>query len=408
MLTPAAAVTTILERIAPLAELESCPLAQAFGRVLARELRSDLDLPPFAKSAMDGFAVRSADFAGAEGATLKWVGESSAGRPFGGRVGPGECVSIYTGAELPADCDAVVIVEKSRREGERVQLADRPEPRQNVCERGEDLREGELVLEPGRRLAAADLSVLAAVGCDPVPVWRRPRVAILTTGDELVPPAQRPGPGQIREGNTLHLAALARLAGAEVVRTAVLCDEAATLERAFREALEQADALVTTGGVSMGEYDLVGAALAAAGVELVFHKVSIKPGKPVWFGMRGEKPVFGLPGNPVSCLVTHEVFVRPALAKLGGAGEAEQRERLRTGRWDGPALQANARQQNVPVSVAIGDDGVDRLQPVPWRSSGDIVGITRAQGLAVAPPGEALRHGELVDYRPLEGSLPLR
>lgn len=409
MRSPAEAVSIILGRIAPLGETETVSLHSAAGRVLARDVASDLDLPPFPKSAMDGFAVRLADFAdlpeGAE-ALLRVVGESRAGEPFTGTVGPGECVAIFTGAELPASCDAVVVVERSRREGERVHLADRPRPRQHVCERGEDLREGERVLSSGRRLRPTDLAVLAAVGCDPVPVWRRPRVAVLTTGDELVPPSQRPGPGQIREGNTLALAALSVAAGAEVVGVGVLRDDPAELERGLGRVLgadgapAAADVLLTTGGVSMGRYDLVGEALAKIGVEPVFHKVAIKPGKPVWFGMHGPRPVFALPGNPVSCLVGHEVFVRPSLARLGGC-EAETGERLRRGRWDDEATRPSDRQQNLPVAVTEGPDGLARLTRVRWNSSADVVGLSRSDGLAVVPPGAVLARGDLASYRPL-------
>lgn len=407
MLTPAEALSLVLERVAPLGGTEERSIHEALGRVLARDVRADIDLPPFPKSAMDGFAVRRADFAGASagaGVRLRVLGESSAGRPFEGRIRAGECVAIYTGAVLPGDCDAVVMVEKSERQGEHVFLRDEPGDRQHVCERGEDLREGELVLEAGRRLSPADLSVLAAVGCEPVPLFRRPRVAIQTTGDELVEPSRRPGPGEIREGNTRCVAALSTLAGAEVVRRECLPDERDALERGFRAALDACDVLVTTGGVSMGEYDLVGAALERCGVELAFHKVAIKPGKPIWFGLRGAQPVFGLPGNPVSALVGHEVFVKPALAKLGGVAQGAWIEPLRLGRWCSEATRENPRQQNVPVAVELGADGVDRLSEVDWRSSGDIVGVSRAQGLAVIEPGEVAREGELVRYRRLAGA----
>ena len=401
MRTPQAAVSTVLEHTRPLAALEETPLASAVGRVLGRDVFSDIDLPPFEKSAMDGYAVRSSDFSGAEDETgLRQVGEARAGAPFSGELRPGECTAIYTGAEVPRGADAVVMVERSTRVGDAVRLADRPRPGQHVCERGEDLAQGELVLARGRRIRPADLSALASVGCEPVPVLRRPRVIVLTTGDELVPPSTRPGPGQIREGNTLHLAAMARAAGAEVLRSGVLPDDADVLREAFCSALDEADVLVTTGGVSMGEYDLVGAALAAAGVEEVFHKVAIKPGKPVWFGVKGDKLVFGLPGNPVSCLVGHEIFVRPALARLGGADE-EVQPVLALGRWDGEPAPVNSRQQHLPVTVEHALDGATVLRPVAWRSSGDVVALTRAQGLAVVEADARLERGDLVPYRPL-------
>ena len=203
MLTPQEALERILEEAKVSDGVEETPLSEASGRVLARDVVSDVDLPPFEKSAMDGFAVRLADFTEASGEVeLEVLGESKAGAPFEGPISDGQCVAIYTGAEAPADCDAVVMVEKTRRDGDRVWIEDNPGARQNICAKGEDLCVGRVVLEPGRRLRPVDLSVLAAVGCDPVSVFRRPRVSILTTGDELVAPKEKPGPGEIREGNT--------------------------------------------------------------------------------------------------------------------------------------------------------------------------------------------------------------
>ncbi len=394
------AIADILCRIEPTTEVSEVSLESAAGRILARDVHSDVDLPPFEKSAMDGYAVRSADFA--DGArTLVLVGESRAGAPFHGRVGPGECVAIYTGAELPSDCDAVVMVEKSVLEGRRVRLDDAPKRDQHVCHRGEDLKIGAVVLHAGKRLTPIDLSVLAAVGCEPVPVKKRPCLALLTTGDELVAPNQVPGPGEIREGNTFYLAARARAAGADVVNLGVVPDDEALLEARFREILATCDAVMTTGGVSMGKYDFVGAVFERCGVENVFHKVAIKPGKPLWFGMHGRVPVFGLPGNPVSCLIGFEVFVRGALAKLEGADEGEWGARLRLGRWRGAATKDNPRQQNLPVRVVPSGDGVDELIPLDWTSSADIVSLTRAQGLAVIEPGTIVSERSLIPYRPL-------
>jgi len=401
MLTPQEALERILAEAEVTDVVEESALSEASGRVLARDVASDVDLPPFEKSAMDGFAVRLADFRSAAGEVeLEVLGESKAGFPFEGDISDGQCVAIYTGAEAPRDCDAVVMVEKTRREGEKVWIDDSPGDRQNICAKGEDLSVGKVVLEPGRRLRPVDLSVLAAVGCDPVPVYRRPRVSILTTGDELVAPNVKPGPGEIREGNTLHLAAMASAAGAEVVTVGLLADDEDALAEAFEEALTSSDALITTGGVSMGKYDLVGTALERVGVEKLFHKISIKPGKPVWFGRRGSALVFGLPGNPVSCLVTHEVFVRPALARIGGC-EAEAIERLAWGRWRGEDTRTNPRQQNIPVHVRQAEDGTTELERILWNSSADVVGLTAAQGLMVIPPDEVVRPSDVVRYRPL-------
>lgn len=404
MRTPLEAVSIILDATSHRRGEEPVALDAAVGRVLARAVRSDLDLPPFDRSAMDGFAVRREDFAGlaeGDGVALRVLGEARAGEPFAGEVAPGSCVEIYTGGEVPASCDAVVMVERSRREGDLVHLTDRPRERQHVCERGEDLREGEVVLEAGSRITPATISVLASVGCDPVPVVPRPRVAILTSGDELVAPTERPGPGQIRESNTLHLAALATAAGAEVVHCGVVRDDLDGLTRTFAEALEACDVLVTTGGVSMGKYDLVGEALGRVGVEKIFHKVAVKPGKPVWFGRAGERLVFGLPGNPVSCWVGLELFVRPALAKLSGLPEADWQRPLRQGRWTGKETRPLDREQNLPASVRQGEDGVDELEAVRWKGSGDLVGLSRASALVVVPPGAVLRAGDPVRFQPI-------
>ncbi len=401
--TPTQAIADILEAVPTGASEQRVTLAQARGRILARDAVSDVDLPPFEKTAMDGFAVRAADFAGGPGPrTLRVIGESKAGAGWDGAVPPGACVEIYTGAELPRDCDAVVMVERSRRTGDSVVLDDAPKPGQHVCHRGEDLAVGEVALKAGRRLTPIDLSVLAAVGVDPVPVRPRVRLGLVTTGDELVPASRRPGRGQIREGNTLYLAAAAELSGAEVVNLGIVPDDLEVLVARFEELFATCDAVMTTGGVSMGRYDLVGAAFERCGVTPILHKIAIKPGKPLWFGMRGRVPVFGLPGNPVSCLVGFEVFVRPALAKLEGADPSEWRERLRLGRWMGKATKDNPRQQNLPVRIEPGADGVDELWPLEWTSSADIVELTRAQGLAVAEAGEVLTPARIVRFRPLQ------
>jgi len=404
MLTPEEARRLVLERIPTPSDVMREPLARCAGRVLAEDAVSDVDLPPFEKSMMDGFAVRSSDLSAA-GQTLTCVGESRAGEPFDGEVPAGSCIEIYTGAELPADCDAVEMVERTARseDGERVEITfERPVKKdQHVSHLGEILARGRAVFGPGRRLTPSDLSVLASIGLDPVPVFPRVRVSVLTTGDELVPPTTVPGRGQIREGNTLYLAAACELLGCEVRRAGIVRDDAAQLEAAFREALEEGDVLITTGGVSVGKYDLVGATFEQLGVERVLHKVAIKPGKPIWFGMFEQKPVFGLPGNPVSSLLGFEVFVRGALARLAGAAEDEQAERLGWARWSGQSLRARDRQVNLPARLAVGDDGVAVLAPVPFRGSSDIVGASAADALVVVPAGSEIEHGALAQYRPL-------
>ncbi len=377
-------------------------LGTSAGRVLAGAALSDVNLPPFEKSAMDGFAVHSADFQADQAPegerTLPIVGESRAGVSLAGPLERGTCAAIYTGAELPLGADAVIMVERSTTVdgGSRVRLQDRPTPGQHVCPRGQDLAVGQRVLHAGRRLRPADLALLAAVGQDPVAVLRRPMVAIVTTGDELVPPSQIPGAAQIREGNTFQLEAACRASGAQVANLGIARDDPRYLERLFEEALAGSDTLVTTGGVSMGKYDLVGAALEAIGVKPVFHRVAIKPGKPLWFGVHGAKCVFALPGNPISCLVNFARFVGPALRRLGG--ERDYLDPVRLGRYEGLAISANPREQYVPVVREPGTDGIERLRPVKFHGSADVVGIALADALAVVARDTGLDSGALAPY----------
>ncbi len=405
MLSPSEALAQILERIPGPSRTERVSLAEAGGRCLAADAVSDVDLPPFEKSMMDGFAVRSTEVAG-DGGRLRLAGESRAGAPFAGELPARSCVEIFTGAELPLACDAVEMVENVQREGERVHFPKPVRPGQNVSHRGEILRAGQAVYGPRRRLSAADLSVLASIGCDPVSVFRAPRISVLTTGDELVAPREKPARGQIREGNTFFLAAACAELGCRVLRSRIVPDEPAALERAFGEALEDSDALVTTGGVSVGKYDLVGAAFERLGVEPILHKVAVKPGKPIWFGMRGATAVFGLPGNPVSTLLGFEVFVRAALCRMGGDDPLLEGERIARGRWLGPKERGGDRQNNLPVRVREGPDGVAELEPLPFRGSADIVAAARADALAIVPALGEIQTGELVQYRPLRSPAP--
>ena len=400
MLTPGEALASILARIPAPTRVESASLSTAHGRCLAGRAVSDVDLPPFEKSMMDGFALPSAALT-AGGGRLRVAGESRAGVPFHGALEDGSCVEIFTGAELPEGCDAVEMVERVRREGDWVVFDHAVKRGANVAHRGEILQTGATVYEPRRRLSAADLSVLASIGGDPVPVYSRPRVSVLTTGDELVPARVKPGRGQIREGNTCFLAAACAAMGCVVVRSGMVPDDPMVLELAFGTALDDSDVLITTGGVSVGKYDLVGQVFERLGVEPLLHKVAVKPGKPIWFGMREATPVFGLPGNPVSTLLGFEVFVRAALARMSGDDPALERERILRGRWLGRPEQGGDRQNNLPARVRQAQDGVSELEPLPFRGSADNVAAARADALAIVPAGGAIRTGELVEYRPL-------
>ncbi len=310
---------------------ESVPLARALGRTLARDVRAREAVPPFTKSAMDGYAVRSADTrpaapgpsGAAAGVELRVVEDLPAGRLARRSLGPGEAARIMTGAPLPRGADAVVMVEDTdgtARGGVLVRRAVRPGD--NIGRAGEDIEKGGTALARGAVIGPAETGMLAAVGLARVPVVRRPRVAVISTGDEIVEPGERKRRGQIRNSNGPALTAMAVGAGAEATYLGIARDKRSALAAKLARA-GPADIVVLSGGVSVGDHDLVREQLGAAGVRTVFWKVRIKPGKPVYFGRRGRQLVFGLPGNPTSAMVTFLLFVVPAVERLlGRAGEA--------------------------------------------------------------------------------------
>ncbi len=307
------AAALVLEGVAVLG-VEHVGLADCLGRVLAEDLHADAPLPPFPSSAVDGFALRAAD----AGKTLRVVGESAAGRPFDGTLGPGEAARILTGGAVPRGADTVVMVEEVRVAADTVTVPAGLNPNTNFHQVGADLKVGDRILEAGAELGAAEIGIAAATGRARLPVRRRPRVALMSTGDELVEVGQTPHAGQIPDSNRWALLAALREAGAEVDLLGIAPDEPEPLRRLVVDALKDADALVTSGGVSVGTHDLVKPLLESLGTVLV-GRVKLKPGKPFTFArLEGRRVAFGLPGFPVSSLVTFEVFVRPALRKMQG------------------------------------------------------------------------------------------
>ncbi len=332
----------IAQLVRPVAETETVPLREALDRVLAADVASPLDVPPAANSAMDGYALRGADLPAGGEAVLEVVGTVFAGHPFAGEVGPGQAVRIMTGAPLPRGADTVVMQEHARREGDRVAIGAGHRPGQNVRHAGEDIARGSTVLAAGRRLVPADLGVLASLGVAEVAVRRRPRVAFFSTGDELCPVGEPLAEGQIYDSNryTLH-GLLARL-GVEVQDLGLIPDDRAAIEDAFARAAAGADAVITSGGVSVGEADFVKETLEKLG-QVNFWKIAMKPGKPLAVGRLGEALFFGLPGNPVSVMATFYQFAQPALRALAGESRTEplalrvpaaERLRKRPGRTD--------------------------------------------------------------------------
>ena len=305
---------------------ESVPIGEAAGRVLAAPVVAMIDSPPADSSAMDGYAVRDADVPGG----LRIIGESFAGQGFDGALEPGTTVRIFTGAPVPAGADRVIVQEVVVREGDAALILEPPGKKRHIRLRGSDFRAGETLLAAGRLLDPRALVAAAGADVAEVEVWREPGVLILGTGDELAPPGQaRSRPGAIPESVSFGVAALVRNWGGRSLGTRRLADDLPAMERAAGEALEEADLVVVTGGASVGEKDFAKAMFAPHGIELIFTKVAIKPGKPVWFGRAAGKLVMGLPGNPTSAMVTARLLLAPLVAGLAGRADALQWRKIR-------------------------------------------------------------------------------
>jgi len=320
LLSVAQALERVLAQAAPL-PAEEAPLADACGRVLTADLKALRTQPPADVSAMDGYAVRAGDVASVP-ALLKIIGEVAAGRPFGRNIGPGEAARIFTGGVMPEGADTVVIQEHAKRDGDRLAV-EKPAARgRHIRARGLDFNAGDTLLRAGHRLTARDLALAAGMNHPRVPVHRRPRIAVFATGDELVPPGTEPAPGQIVSSNTFALAALARAQGAEVEDLGIVRDQLDATVAAVRRARELGvDVLLTSGGASVGDYDLVQAALAAEGMALSFWKLALRPGRPLMHGRLGPIHVLGVPGNPVSAFVCGLLFLVPLIRRLGGRSD---------------------------------------------------------------------------------------
>jgi molybdopterin molybdotransferase len=370
-------------------ETEHVPILEATGRVLARDVHANADIPPHANSSMDGFAVKAADTRGADQGvpvTLRVIGNLPAGQVPDQELAPGTTIRIMTGAPLPPGADAIVKVEDTaplaEKDGERVQIFAAVEPGNYVRPAGEDVRAGSLVLRSGTRIRPQEVGMLAALGHEHVSVARRPRVAILATGDELVAVAQPLLPGKIRNTNSYANAAQVIQHGGEPILLGIARDNVEELTKRTRAGLDQnADLLLTSGGVSVGDFDLVKDVLAAEG-EINFWRVRMKPGKPLAFGQIAGTPVLGLPGNPVSVMVSFETFVRPALLKMQGMSE-----------WQRPTVEAtlmdeikhkDERRHFVRVRL-VWEDGEYHAYLTGAQGSGILSSMVKANGLAIIP-----------------------
>ena len=382
------------QRVLALAEVlpeTRVPLAASLGRVLAADVRAPGDWPAFDASTMDGYAVRAADVGNEPMAV---VGESRAGAEAP-NLAPKSACRIFTGAPMPRGADAVIMQEDAKRDGDRVSFATKPAAGAFVRKRGDDLRAGEVALARGTRVSAPAVAMLASLDQADASVARAPRVAIVPTGDELRAPGAPGGPASIAESNSPALAAMAERAGASVTTSVPVPDELDRVKRAFDEALQSCDVLVTIGGVSVGERDVVKEALEACGVALDFWRVAIKPGKPLAVGKRGKAIVLGLPGNPVSAMVTFALFGVPLLRAMQGDRAALPRP----SRMKLAAAFAHKTGRLELARARVSREGVTVL---PNQASGAIVGLCRADVLASIPADvERLDAGAEIDVFPL-------
>jgi len=374
---------------------EAIPLREAMSRVLARDILSDRDYPPFHRSIRDGYAVRASETH--SGAQLKCIDELKAGDTPTTCVAPGTCIQIMTGAALPDGADAVIMIEHISREGNAVHLDRAVKPGQHVVRRGSEQAAGQTVLSAGTRIGFAEIAAAAQVGAANPVVTHKPRIAILSTGDEVVDFASTPGPFQIRNSNSVSLAAQVGLTGGAPVVLGNARDSLDDLRAKITTGLE-ADALILSGGVSMGKYDLVEPVLREFAAEIVFDAVAIRPGKPAVFALCKGKPVFGLPGNPVSTMVTFDLFVRPAIDILSGA---EPRPLPFIEATLTASLSEKAGLTHfLPAKLTWRSDKA-HVSSVPWQGSGDVVAMAHANCLLVVPADrETIEAGEHVHVLP--------
>ncbi|WP_298969832.1 gephyrin-like molybdotransferase Glp [uncultured Roseobacter sp.] len=390
MISVAEALDQLFALVAPM-DIETIPLRQAAGRVLARDVTAARTQPPFDASSMDGYALRRAEVE--PDAMFKVVGEAAAGHSYQGRIGAGQCVRIFTGAPMPQEADFVVIQEDVTRRGDVITVNRDMDSKDNVRPAGGDFKAGDRIEAP-RRLGPPDVALLAAMNIAEAPVTRRPVVAILATGDELVMPGETPGPDQIIASNSFGLAAQLQAEGAEARMLPIARDTAASLKTAF-ELAASADLIVTIGGASVGDYDLVAPVAAELGMEQSFYKVAMRPGKPLMAGRLDGVPMIGLPGNPVSALVCGTVFVAPIVRAMLGLGIAPA-ARLQT--TLAAALPPNGPREHY-MRATVTPEG---LRAFDRQDSSLLTVLAQANALLVRPPHDPARAiGEPVAYLPL-------
>ncbi len=386
----------------PVTTFERLHIRQALGRVLAADVISPVDVPGHDNSAMDGYAVRFADLKPDAEANLKLIGTAFAGKPFDGKVSTGETVRIMTGAVIPQGADTVIMQERAKASGDNVSVTAVPKAGTNTRKAGEDLKKGEPALNKGQLVRPAELGLMASLGIGEVSVYRRLRVAFFSTGDELVSIGQPLGPGQIYDSNRYTLYGMLTRAGCELLDMGVIRDTPEAIEKAFAEASEAADVIITSGGVSVGEADYVKQILDRLG-EVLFWKIAMKPGRPMAYGKIGGAHFFGLPGNPVAVMVTFYQFVRDALAVLQGQTTIKPLPTLKA-RCTAPIKKAPGRTEFQRGILSRGEDGEWTVKPTGDQGSGILSSMSQAHCFIVLPTETGrLDAGAIVEVQPLEG-----
>lgn len=395
VLLPVKEATEIVIANCPRLPAEEVPLITALGRILAEEIVADTDLPPFDRSQMDGYAVRAVDTQTVP-AKLQIVGESAAGRGWHLQMNSGQAVRIMTGAPVPSGADAVQQVEKTREVDGSVEILEQVSEGRSIVKRGEEIERGEMVLQSGEEITAAAVAVLASFGYAQVKVARKPRVSILATGSELVSVHQKPGQDQIRDSNNYSIAAYSQLAGGTIARQTLSNDNPDILRSTIAATSEEADVIITSGGVSVGAYDFTKTVLRELGAEIFFERLALRPGKPTVFArLPNDTLVFGLPGNPVSVSVTFNLFARTALLAMQGAKQVLLDEE--TGTLVNRVKGTMDRESYLPAKIRTDQNAGLLVETLKWGGSSDFVGFARATALVVVPAGvEKIEAGDKV------------
>lgn len=388
---PISKALKLIERETPRLGTEKVALADAVGRVLAENIFADMDLPPFDRSMMDGYAVIAADTANAP-VSLKIVGESAAGHGWDGRLKRGQAVRIMTGARVPAGADAVQRLEVANEADGAVEISEPVRKGMSIVRRAAEIKRGAKIFSTGEIVSENMIAALASFGYSKVKVGKRPTVAILGTGSEIVDISRRPGPDQIRNSNSIMLDVLSRRSGGQTEILPMAADDLSTLKTQIAKC--KADVLIITGGVSVGKYDLTKQALNDLNAEIHFEKVRLKPGKPAVFARLAKMVVFGLPGNPVSAAVTFHLFVRKALFHMQGSLQAEVRKTAAVA--GAPMRAAKERDTYIPVRLAADPQGRLVASPVKTQGSSDLIGLSRADALVFIKAGKAAAPGEII------------